>query len=566
MATRLSDVLRSLPARLRLEGTAKQSLEIARHRLVIGGILFLVGFSVVGLRLADVTLLKEGHEPRIAQSRRMPVIEHDRADIVDRNGVLLATSLATASLYANPKLVLDAGDAATKLAQVLPGLDPADVQHRLASGRGFIWIKRGLTPREEFAVNRLGIPGLFFQREERRVYPFGPLTSHLIGFTDVDNHGLAGVEDFFDDRLKQSSDPLQLSIDVRLQHEVHQELRAVIEEFQARGGAALVLDVKTSEVLSMVSLPDFDPNNPAAAQPDARFNRLTLGTYEPGSTFKLFNVAAALDDHVITLRDGYDASKPIHVARFTITDDEPKNRWLSVPEIIMYSSNIGSVKMALDLGRDRQRDFLGRLGLLKPASIELPEVAGPQVPNPWRDINVMTIAFGHGIAVTPLQLVVGVTALVNGGLLRPATILKRAPGDIPPAQRVISAQTSDQLRGLMRLVVEGGTARFANVPGYFVGGKTGTAEKNVNGHYLRHANIQAFVGAFPINAPKFVLYVMLDEAHGNKLTHGFATAGWTAVPAAGRLVNQIAALYGIPPVDPASVEFRDPALINVAVR
>lgn len=566
MATRLSDVLRSLPARLRLEGTAKQSLEIARHRLVIGGILFAVAFSVVSLRLVDVSLLKEGHEPRFAQSRRIPAIEHDRADIVDRNGVLLATSLATASLYANPKLILDADEAATRLVKVLPDLDKAEVVHRLTSNHSFIWIKRGLTPREEFAVNRLGIPGLFFQREERRVYPFGALTSHLIGFTDVDNHGLAGAEDYFDDRLKQSSDPLQLSIDVRLQHDVHQELRSVIDEFHALGGAAMVLDVQTSEVLAMVSLPDFDPNSPGTASPEARFNRITLGTYEPGSTFKLFNVAAALDDHVVTLRDGYDASKPIHVARFTIRDDEPKNRWLSVPEIIMYSSNIGSAKMALDLGRDRQRDFLGRLGLLKPATIELPEIAAPQVPNPWRDINVMTVSFGHGIAVTPLQLVVGVTALVNGGLLRPATILKRAPGDVPQGQRVISAQTSEQMRGLMRLVVEGGTARFANVPGYFVGGKTGTAEKNINGHYLHHANIQAFVGAFPINAPKFVVYVMLDEAHGNKLTHGFATAGWTAVPAAGRLVTDIAALYGIPPVDPARVEFRDPALINVAVR
>ncbi len=566
MATRLSDVLRSLPARLRLEGTAKQSIEIARHRLVIGSVLFVVAFGVVSLRLVDVTVLKEGHEPRIAQMRRMPQLEHERANIVDRNGQLLATSLATASLYANPKLILDARDAAAKLVQVLPDLNEKEVAQRLGSERSFIWIKRNLTPRQEFAVNRLGIPGLFFQREERRVYPFGPLTAHIVGFTDIDNHGLAGAEQYFDDRLKQSNDPLQLSIDVRLQHDVHQELAAVIEEFHAIGGAALILDVKTNEILSMVSLPDFDPNDPGAAPAETRFNRLTLGTYEPGSTFKLFNVAAALDSGTVTLRDGYDASKPIQVARFSISDFEPKKRWLSVPEIIMYSSNIGSAKMALDMGRDRQRDFLGRLGMLKPATIELPELAAPQVPNPWRDINVMTVAFGHGIAVTPLQLVVGVSALVNGGMLRPATILKRAPDDVPAGERVISAKTSEQVRGLMRLVVEGGTAKLANVPGYFVGGKTGTADKNVHGRYRKDMRVSSFVGAFPINAPKFVVYVMLDEPHGNKSTYGFATAGWVAVPAAGRLITDIAALYGIPPVDPARVEFRDPALINVAVR
>jgi cell division protein FtsI (penicillin-binding protein 3) len=566
MAARITDVLRSLPARLRLEGTAKQSMEIARHRLVIGGVLFAVAFSIVGLRLVDVTMLKEGHEPRLAQSRRIPQVEHERADIVDRNGELLATSLATASLYANPKLVLDPADAAAKLARTLPGIDEKEVSRRLASERNFIWLKRGLTPKQEFEVNRLGLPGLFFQREERRVYPFGALTAHVLGFTDIDNHGLAGVEDSFDERLKQSSEPLQLSIDVRLQHDVRQELTAVIDEFHAIGGAAMVLDVATNEIVSMVSLPDFDPNNPGATPADARFNRLTLGTYEPGSTFKLFNVAAALDSGTVTLRDGYDASKPIQVARFSISDFEPKKRWLSVPEIIMYSSNIGSAKMALDMGRDRQRDFLARAGMLKPASIELPEVASPQVPSPWRDINVMTVAFGHGIAVTPLQLVVGVSALVNGGVLRPATILKRAPGTLPAGERIISTKTSEQVRGLMRLVVERGTAKLANVPGYFVGGKTGTSEKNVKGRYRRDMRISSFVGAFPINAPKFVVYLMLDEPKGNKSTYGFATAGWVAVPAAGRLITDIAALYGIPPVDPTSVEFRDPALINVAVR
>jgi cell division protein FtsI (penicillin-binding protein 3) len=566
MATRLSDVLRSLPARLRLEGTAKQSIETARHRLVVGGVLLTVAFTVVSLRLVDVTTLREAREPRIGQAHRVAPVERERADIVDRNGELLATSLTTASLYANPKLVLDANDAAMKLARAVPGINEHEVLQRLSSDRSFVWLRRNLTPRQQFAVNRLGLPGLFFQREERRVYPHGALTAHVVGYTDLDRRGLAGIEQSFDDRLRQGSEPVQLSIDIRLQHILHQELAVAIEQFRALGGAAMVLDVRTGEVLAMVSLPDFDPNSPGSAEGEARFNRITLGTYEPGSTFKLLNVAAALDSGTVTLRDGYDASKPIQVSHFTISDFEGKKRWLSVPEIIMYSSNIGSAKMAIDLGRDRQRGFMSRLGMLKAPTIELPEVATPQIPNPWRDINVMTVAFGHGISVTPLQLVVGISALANGGVLRPATIVKRAEDAAPPGERVISLQTSEQLRGLMRLVVEKGTAKGANIQGYYVGGKTGTSEKNVKGRYHKDMRISSFVGAFPINAPRYAVYVMVDEPKGSKATYGYATGGWVAAPVAGRVISQMAALYGMPAVDPADVEFRDQTLINVAVR
>jgi cell division protein FtsI (penicillin-binding protein 3) len=566
MATRLSDVLRSLPARLRLEGTAKQSIETARHRLVVGGVLLTVAFAVVSLRLVDVTTLREAREPRIGQAHRVAPAERERADIVDRNGELLATSLTTASLYANPKLVLDANDAAMKLARAVPGISEREILQRLSSDRSFVWLRRNLTPRQQFAVNRLGLPGFFFQREERRVYPHGALTAHVVGYTDLDRRGLAGIEQSFDDRLRQGSEPVQLSIDIRLQHILHQELAVAIEQFRALGGAGMVLDVRTGEVLAMVSLPDFDPNSPGSAEGEARFNRITLGTYEPGSTFKLLNVAAALDSGAVTLRDGYDASKPIQVSHFTISDFEGKKRWLSVPEIIMYSSNIGSAKMAIDLGRDRQRGFMSRLGMLKAPTIELPEVATPQIPNPWRDINVMTVAFGHGISVTPLQLVVGISALANGGVLRPATIVKRAEDAAPPGERVISLQTSEQLRGLMRLVVEKGTAKGANIQGYYVGGKTGTSEKNVKGRYHKDMRISSFVGAFPINAPRYAVYVMVDEPKGSKATYGYATGGWVAAPVAGRVISQMAALYGMPAVDPADVEFRDQTLINVAVR
>jgi cell division protein FtsI (penicillin-binding protein 3) len=564
MATRLSDLARYFPARLRLEGTAKQAIETAQHRLVVAGMLFSLAFLIVGLRLVDVTILKEGHEP--PAPRVVKEFQTERADIVDRNGVILATSLATSSLYANPKLVLDPAEVARKLARTLPGIDEQETKARLASDRSFVWLRRNLTPRQQYEVNRLGIPGLFFQREERRVYPHGKLAAHIVGFTDIDNRGLAGMEQSFDEDLRQSDEPLKLSIDIRVQHILREELSAVVEEFRAIGGAAMVLDVSNGELLGMVSLPDFDANNPGAADPQTRFNRNTLGVYEPGSTFKIFNTAMALDYGATTLESGYDTTKPIKVARFTITDYKPIKRWQSIPEIFMHSSNIGSVYMAMEVGRDRQREFLGRFGFLKAPSIELPEVGSPLVPANWRDVNLMTISFGHGISVTPIQLVAGTAAVVNGGMLRPVTLLKRPENEKVPGVRVIASRTSDQMRGLMRLVVDKGTAKSANVPGYLVGGKTGTAEKIVNGRYQHNTRISSFVGAFPMNAPRFVVYAMLDEPKGNKSTFGFATAGWVAAPAAGRIITRLAALYGIPPVDEDALAARDPLVLDVAAR
>jgi cell division protein FtsI (penicillin-binding protein 3) len=566
VATRLGDVLRALPAKLRLEGEAKQAIEIAHHRLAVTGVLFLLAFSVVALRLVDVTVLKEGHEPRLAHLPRAAALDIERADIVDRNGELLATSLSTASLYANPKMVSDPADAAAKLVRAIPGLEAKEITARLGSDRSFVWIKRNLTPRQQYAVNRLGIPGLFFQPEERRVYPHGSLVAHIVGYTGIDNHGLAGVEQSMEERLRSSNEPLQLSIDIRFQHIVREELARAVDEFQAIGGAGIVLDVSTGEVLALVSLPDFDPNSPGTAEGDARFNRVSLGTYEMGSIFKIFTAAMALDSGTVTLRDGYDATQPIKISRFTISDFHPQRRFLTVPEIFMHSSNIGAAKMAVDVGTQRQREFLGRVGLLRPASIELPEVGAPLVPSPWREINTMTIAFGHGISVSPMQVATATAAVIGGGVMRPATILKRPDGAPVPSQRVVSARTSEQMRRLMRLVVERGTGKPASVPGYLVGGKTGTAEKIVNGRYAKNARISSFVGAFPMNAPRFVILTMLDEPKGSKATFGFATGGWVAAPAVGRLVARLAPIAGIGPVDENAPELREQMFINAAVR
>jgi len=541
------------------EDTKTATLERARTRLLIGGAVFTVCFLVVGLRLVDLGVFEQEQDARALHARAVAgPIEIQRADIVDRQGELLATNLVTASLYADPRLVPDPSKAARKLARLLPDLSEAALTAKLSTDRTFVWLKRNMTPRQQFEINRLGIPGLDFRREERRIYPLGPLTAHAVGFTGVDNSGLAGIEKSFDATLAAGSEPLQLSLDLRVQYILRKTLSAQIEKFSALGGGGVIMDVESGEIVALVSLPDFDPNSPTEAAADARFNRISLGVYELGSVFKIFNHALALDSGVATLQDGYDASKAIRIARFTITDYRGENRWLSLPEILKYSSNIGSAKMALDVGAKAQREFLSSLGLLSRTSIELPELGRPIYPSvaAWREVSTMTIAYGHGIAVSPLQLAAAAAAIVNGGLLIAPTLIKRLPSDPVVGKRVISADTSDSMRRLMRLVVEDGSGRNAAAPGYVVGGKTGTADKPVDGRYATEAVISSFVGVFPVNAPRFVVVVMLDEPQGIKESFGFATAGWTAAPVVSQVITQAAPLLGVAPVDEEAPEIK----------
>ena len=374
---------------------------------------------------------------------------------------------------------------------------------------------------------------------------------------------------------------------MRVQNILRQELMTAIEEFRAIGAAGLVLDARTGELLAMVSLPDFNPNNPGLASADSRFNRVTQGVYEMGSTFKLFTAAMALDSGTTTLNGGYDASKPIRVARHTIRDYRAKNRWLSVPEILVHSSNIGAAEMALDVGGQLQRIYLEQLGLLEPATIELPEVGVPLVPSPtqWRDVHTMTIGFGHGISVSPLQLASGVAAVVNTGVFRRPTVIRRegpdesgsderGPGEDGAEEaepdgdgrRVISPETSRTMCALMRLIVLSGTGRNADVPGLRIGGKTGTAEKIVGGRYSRNARISSFIGAFPIDAPRYVVLAMIDEPQGNASTHFYATGGWVAAPVIRSVSQRIAPLLGVEPKpldgdDEAPQNVKDPGML-----
>ena len=534
--------------RIRMDGVRKRALDIGRNRLLVTGAVILLAFGSVGARLVDLMLAGGASLVRTeaAKPGTRPVVS--RADILDRNGFVVATSLPISSLYADPTKVLDVEEAAEKLVGVLPELDRQVLVEKLQAERQFVWLKRGLTPDEKYEVNRLGIPGLSFRREESRVYPHGPLLAHIVGYTDTDDRGIAGIERQFNDALAGSSDPLKLSIDIRVQSMMREELLRAVDEFSAIGAAGIVADIKTGEIIAMVSLPDFDPNIAGSAGDESAFNRATKGVYEMGSTFKLLTAAMALDAGVVDITGGYDASEPIRIARFTISDYHPENRWLSVPEIIIHSSNIGSAKMGLDVGIERQQEYLSRFGLLSPPEIELPEVGAPLYPRRWREINTMTISFGHGIAVSPLQLVGGISALANGGFVHKPTLLARqVPGEMPSGERVISARTSEIMRGLMRLVVTRGTGRKANAEGYMVGGKTGTADKLGGAGYLDDKRIASFVGAFPIQSPRYVVFAMVDEPKGIKRTFNYATGGWVAAPVVGKVVAAMGPLLGIPP-------------------
>jgi cell division protein FtsI (penicillin-binding protein 3) len=545
-----------------VEGAARQTLEQARTRLVVVGALFGLALLTVAGRLVDLAVL--GSSGTSNQAHVAPPVHTVRADIVDRNGHVLATSIATASLFADPQKIIDAPDAARQLAGLFPDIGYSEFLQKLQAKNRFVWLRRHLTPRQQYDVNQLGIPGVAFEPDERRLYPQGSEVAQVIGFTDIDSHGIAGLEESFDQYLNKGTDPLRLSIDIRLQHMLHREVQAQVDEFNAVGGGGLIMDTHTGEILAMVSLPDFDPEQPSAApppapgEPDAHFNRMTLGVYEMGSIFKVFNTAMVLDSGKVKITDYFDAFHPINIGRYTIHDfkgDELPG-YSSVPMIFEISSNIGSAQMAKQVGPEAQERFMDELGLTSKMKLEVPEVGTPGVPHPWRFINMLTIAFGHGISVTPVQLVSAICAIADGGILRPATLLKLPDGVDVPGKRVISEDTSATMRKLMRLVVSGdrGTAKkFGEVPGYLVGGKTGTAEKIMKGAYAKkHANLSSFVGVFPMNDPRYAVFVTIDEPRGNKKSAGFETGGWVAAPAVNRVITSMGPLLQIPPVDETS--------------
>lgn len=547
---------------------ARRAAVARSHRRIAVAIVFFVGiYAAVAAKLTDATVVQPmlpnqsliaTDVPKLppkpasfaASPAALPVVGHThRAPIIDRNGQILAISLPMATAYADPRQVTDPAHAAEELATVLPGLDVAEMTRRLSSNKAFVYVARDITPEQEIHINDLGIPGVAFLETEVRRYPLGVVAAQTLGNVDRAGHGDMGIESYFDTRLRTDPKPLRLSIDVRVQAVVRDVLEHAFEEFTPRGAAGIVMNVNTGEVLASVSLPDFDANNFDASTPAERYNRAVQGAYEPGSILKLVTLSMGLDYGAIHMWDDFDAIHPIHIGRFTITDFEGEHRWLSLPEVLIYSSNLGASHVALAVGAERQRAWLERMGLFSRVPIQLPEAGRPmfQSARQWGKATVMTVGFGEGITEPPMQVVRDVAAIVNGGELRPATLLAVPPDTDIPFKQVLRPDVSLDMRKMMRLVVANGTGKAANVPGYFVGGKTGTAALPDAHGYHAHLNVSAFIGAFPINAPKYIVYMMLDAPHGNKSTGFFSTAGEVAAPAVGKVIARIGPMLGLLP-------------------
>jgi cell division protein FtsI (penicillin-binding protein 3) len=529
----------------------------ARARVGLAILAFAVVYAVIAARLVMFAVAPESHFTR--RSVTKDAVATARPDILDRNGLILATDVRAPSLFAEPRKIIDVDEATELLTAVLPDLDATELRDRLSSRRGFVWLKREISPKERQEIHRLGLPGVGFLSENKRVYPNRAEVSHLIGLVNIDNQGIAGMEKWVDghglqalhmaglatDRLQK---PIELAVDLRVQHALRDELIFAATKYKVKAAAGLVSDVNTGEIVAMVSLPDFDPNDPKQANDPTRINRLTTGVFELGSTFKALTIAMALDAGRITLNSSFDARVPLRYGRFTIHDYHAQRRFLTVPEIFTYSSNIGTARIALAMGVERHKAFLKKMGQLDRLRTELPESAEPLVPKHWGELNTVTIAFGHGLSVAPLQAVEGINALVNGGLLIPPTFLRRTREQaLALAKQVVKPETSIKMRYLMRLNAEKGSARKANVEGYYVGGKTGTSEKVVNGRYSKTKVLNTFTAILPADHPRYQVLIMLDEPQALPETHGFTTSGWNAVPTAGRVINRIAPMLGIPP-------------------
>jgi cell division protein FtsI (penicillin-binding protein 3) len=483
-----------------------------------------------------------------------------RPDIVDRNGNVLATDLRRPSLYIEPQNVIDNEEAAEMLSTVLPDLKTRDLIKKLeTTKKGFFWVKRQLTPTQQQDIHRLGLPGVGFMYENKRVYPNGVLASHILGHVDIDNKGQGGIEKFIDTKslttnhkmlslAGEKPKALQLSIDLAAQNIMREELENAMLRFKAKAAAGVVLDIHTGEVLSMVSLPDYDPNEPTGSMDDTRINRMTKGVFEMGSTFKAITTAMALDSGKIKLESKFDARFPLVYAGKPIKDFHGQKRVLTVPEVFIHSSNIGTAKMALALGKEHHKTFLSKVGQLDRLQTELAESAMPIFPRNWQEVNTVTASFGHGIAVAPLQAAAAVASFMNGGIFINPTFLKRSEEEaLKTGRRVIREETSTQMRFLMRLNAELGSGKKAEVEGYYVGGKTGTSEKVVNGRYDKNKLLTSFMGVFPSDKPRYVILTMLDEPKGLPETKGYATSGWNAAPTTAKLIARLGPVLGLEP-------------------
>jgi cell division protein FtsI (penicillin-binding protein 3) len=546
------------PERVRLAGQRQQAIATAHFRLMVVMLLFIGVTSLIALRL--VYLL--AFEDRPARTAPRDGLLPDRGDIVDRNGVPLARTIDGWSIGVHPdKVIGNKAMIAAQLADLMPQRSEAQYFAILNSKKKYVYLRRRAVPELVRAVNAIGEPAIAFAREPERLYPQANLSSHVLGWLDQDGKAVSGMELVLDKKLNDPatrSKPVALSIDSRVQAALESSLNAAMVKHSAIGASGLILDVNTGEILAMTSLPSFNPNRPSFARVEDLANKSTLNVYELGSTFKVITAANAIESGVVTsMAKRYDATAPLQVGKFRIRDDHPEKRYLNLPEIIVHSSNIGTARIADELGPDRTRAFFHKLHFHEPPHIELGARGQPLWPRYWARTTTMTVAYGHGIAVTPLHLASAYAALANGGIWRPATLLKRSPGQIPAGERVISEATSARVRQLMRLVVIKGTGKKADAPGFRLGGKTGTAEKPHQGGYARKSLVSTFAGVFPMDRPRYAIIAMLDEPKGTADTFGFATAAWTAGPVIKNVVARVGPLLGVIPNETRDIDESD---------
>jgi cell division protein FtsI (penicillin-binding protein 3) len=554
--------------RLRHEAQRDRLRQRAEGRLVLMGLVFLMAFGSVGVRMAALATT-EAEEPSVIATQA--AIHTTRADITDRHGRVLATNFATNALYAHPHEIVDARAAADGLAEIFPEMDAEALYARFTSERRFLWLRRYLSPEQEQMVHDLGEPGLLFGPREMRLYPNGSIASHILGGAGFGQEavnaaeviGVAGIEAMFDDELRDPAReaPLALSLDLTVQATLEEVLAGGMMLMNARGAAAVLMDAHTGEIVAMASLPDFDPNSrprpllEGDAADSPLFNRAVQGVYELGSVFKAFTIAQALELGLYNPTDMIDTRGPLRMAGFAIRDFRSYGPSQSVHDVFTHSSNIGTARIAQVIGGERQRAFLEDLGLLEPAPVEIVEAANahPLLPRRWGELSTMTISYGHGVSTSLVHLAGAYATMVNGGTRIAPTLLRR---DGPQAgERVISEATSRAMREMMRATVTEGTASFGEVEGYAVGGKTGTADlpRTRGGGYYDDRNITTFASAFPMNDPRYVLITMLQEPVETSGPEPRRTAGWTVVPVAAEIIRRSAPLLGLrPEIEPVA--------------
>ncbi len=538
------------PERLRLVGQRRQILSTMHQRLMLAMLVYAGVIALVTGRILFLAAFGDHAGSRPGVSALLP----ERGDIVDRDGQPLARTIDAWSIGLHPdKVIGDKLQLARKLAALMPERSEAQYWQMLRSGKSFFYLRRRAAPDVVQAVNALGEPGLSLDREPERLYPQTSLAAHAVGFTNIDGHGASGAELAFDKLLSDPAtrgQPVQLSISMTVQQALEHELQEAMAHFSAIGAAGVVMDVHTGELLAMTSLPAMNSNAPGKVTPDQMFNRATLGVYELGSTFKPFTLAMAMDSGIVDSPGQiYNCPDVLPAYGHLIHDTHPFGRSCTVAEIMMESSNIGMAQIAEQVGTARQKAFLKKMGFLDKVEVELPERGRTLTPGShWGPFETMTVGFGHGIAVAPLQLAMGYATLFNGGIYHPPTILKVGKAHpLAKGRRVFTADTSYRMRSLLRLVVTKGTGKKADAPGYRVGGKTGTAQKLVGGRYSNSLNMTSFAGVFPMDDPRYVIVVMLDEPKATPETYGFTTAGWNVAPVVSKTVSRIAPMLGIAP-------------------